>query len=103
MSLRGFSKDAKSAIKAIMKVVGADQFDESFLKSFKTPAEWEARGEQYGNGSVLIVIHDGPPLHTFFDLNYGDVMGYDALQTELGKLGLYANKCTGWYSAIYRD
>ncbi len=98
----GASKDAVAAIKAIIRAVGKQHTDE-VMRAFKTPEEWEARGEDYGHGSVLIVVHDGPPLSDFFNLSYCDHEAHDKVQTALGKLGLYAGQCTGWYSAIYRD
>lgn len=100
----GFSKDAQAAIKVIISVVGKSHFDERVLEwSFKTPEEWKGRGEKYGTESVLVVMHDGPPLNTYFNLDYCADAHIEKLWKALGKIGMRAEQCTSWYSAIYRD
>lgn len=98
------SDDAKAAIKVIRRVVGAERIDDELSRwAFKTPEEWKERGEQYGDGSVLIVVHDGPPLNTYFNLDYCADAHIEKLWKALGKIGMRAEQCTSWYSAIYRD
>ena len=94
---------AVDTIKALLDQLGMDET--GGCKAFYSPAEWKERGEKYGKGSVLIVVHDGGDLACFFNWNYAAETGYRMLNdmTEaLSAEGLYAEQCTGWYTAIYK-
>lgn len=67
-------------------------------KIFYSPSEWRARGESYGLGSELIVVHAYA-----FDWDRGcPYPSIEALSDRLKGVGAYTEQCTGWYSAIYR-
>ena len=67
-------------------------------RTFYSPAEWKARGEEFGLESVLIVVHDGGALS-----DYNSIPSWrESLEATLTKLGLYAEPCTCWYTALYR-
>jgi hypothetical protein len=68
-----------------------------------TPAQWKARGEQYGTESLCIVVHDGGDYGPFFDLVHGHFEAHYFMQEELAKHGLWFETCTTWYSAIYKN
>lgn len=70
-------------------------------RAFYSPAEWEDRGEEYGTKSLLIVVHDGGDLARFFNHDYQAYDSIAKMQTALKGLGLYAESCTCWYSAVY--
>jgi len=70
-------------------------------KAFYTPEEWRDSGEEYGHGAVLIVVHDGGHMARYFNLSYEQYACVDRMGTRLRTLGLYAEQCTGWYSAVY--
>lgn len=70
-------------------------------KAFYSPREWSKRGESYGTNSHLIVVYDGGDLGKFFNMNHEAYSLYEEMQSELRKIGLYFEECTGWYSAIY--
>jgi hypothetical protein len=70
-------------------------------KAFYTPEEWSDRGEDYGQGAVLIVVHDGGDQARYFNLDYEQYGAFDRMNTRLEQLGLYAEQCTCWYSAVY--
>jgi hypothetical protein len=70
-------------------------------KAFCTPEEWADRGEDYGQGAVLIVVHDGGDQARYFNLDYCQYEAHDRMHTCLEKLGLFAEQCTCWYSAVY--
>lgn len=70
---------------------------------FHTPEEWAARGEEYGHGSVLVVVHDGGDHAPYFNWAYGAAQAREELNKAMDEIGFYANQCTGWYSAIYRQ
>jgi len=68
---------------------------------FFTPQLWQARDEEYGTDSLLIVVHDGGEWAPYFNHDYGAWERMKDLQDYLLARGLYAEQCTGWYSAIY--
>jgi len=69
--------------------------------AFYSPAEWLARGEKYGRGAELIVVHDGGDQASFFSYDYENYGNIDKMNETLEELGLYAEQCTCWYTAIY--
>lgn len=71
-------------------------------KAFYSPEEWEDRGEAYGLNSKLIVVHDGGDLSTFFSHLQGDYGAMKVMADALREKGLYAEQCTGWYTAVYK-
>ncbi len=71
-------------------------------KAFYTPKEWEARGEQYGTKSHLILVHDGGIFSDYNDYNMDCDGGWiEATRKELEAIGLYVEPCTCWYVAFY--
>lgn len=71
-------------------------------RTFYTPAEWAARGEAYGHKSLLIVVYDGGDARHCFD-PYAGYEAHDAMTEALAAEGFYAEPCTHWYSAIYKE
>lgn len=70
-------------------------------QAFYSPDKWKERGETYGHGSLLIVVHDGGDLAPYCSLDYG-CYGLNGRMVEaLSKAGVYVEQCTSWYSAIY--
>jgi hypothetical protein len=88
-------------MEVIMKLA-RERYESAPFDAFYTPEEWRARGEKYGALSVLVVVHDGGPYAPLFNYDYEDYKAIEAMQKALEPLGLYAEQCTGWYSAIYR-
>ena len=72
-------------------------------RPFYTPEEWEARGEDYGTESILVLVHDGGDLARFCNEDYGDYPAIDAFQVFLKSKNLYLEGCTCWYSALYSN
>lgn len=67
-------------------------------RAFYTPEEWLLRGERYGTGSLLVVVHDGGDIASIMD----DGKLFESLQHLLGhRAGVYLEPCTCWYSAVY--
>ena len=91
--------------------------DTGGCKVFYAPAEWIARGQEYGGRSHLVVVYEGGNLGPVFsmdaaydlDCNHYQQTGegrepyalYDGMQEKLRAAGLYLEECTRWYSAIY--
>lgn len=96
----GLSDLGKKAADAILATTKAGSG--GGCRAFYTPAEWEARGEKYGSGSELIVVHDGGDLAPSFNMDYCCYESVEEVQKALERLGLYAEQCTSWYSAIYK-
>ena len=102
---KGLSPLAQSAAEAIVHTARAfvgETASGGGCKAFYSPAEWRARGEEYGRNSELIVCHDGSDLARFFNYDYNDARAVEAMQKALKPLGLYSEGCTCWYSAIYK-
>ncbi len=61
--------------------------------------EWAERRESYGQGAVLILVHDGGDLSNY----NGDTepLRDEGLRRALEAAGMWIESCTGWYDAIY--
>ena len=98
------TKEQKKIADAILDVMKVhDLTDTGGCRTFYTPQEWRDRGEQYGLRSELIVCHDGGDIQVAF--NY-DCMCYDVIEevrVALDKIGYWAEPCTSWYTAIYKN
>lgn len=99
---KGLSRKGRAAAYAIRKVL-ADfgMEDTGGCRTFYTPKEWDERGEAYGHKSLLVVVYDGGDLYNFLSYNTDFGKGRDAMAEALANVGVYAESCTGWYSAIY--
>lgn len=100
---KGLSPAGRRAAEAIVKVARKEFGDDvsgGGCRAFYTPQEWAKRGEDYGQGAELIVVHDGGDLAPFFNYDY-DV--YRLMDAALNKVGTWAEPQTSWYTAIYKD
>jgi hypothetical protein len=98
----GLTPEGRKAAEAIVEVV--KKGDDTYLggcKPFYTPEEWRERGEEYGLESELIVVHDGGDLVCYFNYDYGAYKSVEKMEEALEELGMFAEPCTSWYSAIY--
>ena len=96
----GLSTKGKKAYKAIMKALG-DNTDTGGCKTFYSPAEWQARGEEYCKKAELIVVYDGGAVAPFFNYDYSQYDFCEYMNNALEKVKLYAEPATCWYSGIY--
>jgi len=71
-------------------------------KAFYSPAEWKARGEDYGLKSVLVVVHDGGAHAPAFNWDYGFDKAVEDMRKALEAVGCFVEQCTSWYSAVYK-
>ena len=96
------SSDGKSAHSVIVEFLHSNGIaDTGGCKAFYSPDEWQMRGEQYGLESHLIVVHDGGDHAVAFNWDYEDYESIDKMQQALSQIGMFAEQCTSWYSAIY--
>ena len=47
------------------------------------------------------MVHDGGDQARYFNLDYEQYEAHERMHAHLEQLGLYAEQCTGWYSAVY--
>lgn len=80
----GLSDLGKKAADAILATTKAESGGD--CKAFYTPAEWEARGEKYGSGSELIVVHDGGDLAPSFNMDYYCYESVEEVRVRPGNL-----------------
>jgi hypothetical protein len=94
----------KSIAKIFMKVAKkyVDEPSGGGCKTFYTPDEWKARGEDYGTESELVVVYDGGDFHSICNTGMGFYTAHESLQEELDKAGYFFEQCTGWYGAVYK-
>jgi hypothetical protein len=98
----GLSAKGKKAYKAIMQVlIDNDALDTGGCKTFYSPAEWKARGEEFCLGAELIVVYDGGGVAPFFNYDYECYSVVDLMVKALDEVGLYSESATCWYSGIY--
>jgi len=98
----GLSAKGKTAYNAIMKVLeGTGSLDTGGCKTFYSPTEWKARGEEYHLNSELIVVYDGGAVAKFFRYDYDQYDMIKVMDESLSNAGLYSEPATCWYSGVY--
>ena len=100
------SEAGKKAASTILKAAAAylnKRPHTGGCKAFYSPQQWKDRGEDYGLNAELIVVHDGGDLAPFFNLDYEAVEAFEAMVDALNAVGLWAEGCTCWYTAIYKS
>lgn len=103
----GLSVDGERAYEVIMRLLKEHRATETGgCTTFYEPKFWtEERGENYGHGSVLIVVYDGGAVGPYFSLDndYPKYHRYECMRKALADAGFYFDECTCWYAAVYRD
>ena len=98
----GLSPKGRAAADAILAKMRADgRANAGGCKVFYSPAEWAARGEDYGLESVLIVCHDGGEHAAYFNMDYLEYNLMEQMVQALNAAGVWVEQCTSWYSAVY--
>ena len=93
---------ARQAAKKVLEVMGP-KADTGGCKMFYTPKEWKERGEKYGTNALVVIVHDGGDQAPYFSWDYECYKMMERMTEALAKIGCFAEQCTGWYSAIYKD
>tara|TARA_Y100000034_G_scaffold59657_1_gene72535 strand:+ start:12854 stop:13213 length:360 start_codon:yes stop_codon:yes gene_type:complete len=96
----GLSRKGRKAAYAIRNFMKKHHFLTGGCKTFYTPAEWDERGESYGGASELVFVYDGGDLYSIMSNEFGFDLSNE-LQQNLNDIGVFAECCTSWYSAIY--
>lgn len=102
----GLSKDGKRAAKIISNYLIKSDLLWAESDLFMDPKEWSDRGEDYGDGSVLILLHETG--------DAGEALSYDKaayaprpyhhieeLRKRLAEAGFYSEQMYSWSSAVY--
>jgi hypothetical protein len=93
----GLCKRGQAAYSIILEFLQSKQLTYTGGNTvFYSPVEWLVRGEGCCLRSHLIVVYDGAAAAEAFDGVFQDQM-----QKELERAGLFAERQTCWYSAIY--
>ena len=98
----GLTKVGNAAAKKILEVAKKYGDNSGGCKTFYSPGEWRDRGEQYGRDSELIIVHDGGDFSYYFNMDKCAYDLYENMCDELTTIGVYAEQCTSWYTAIYK-
>jgi hypothetical protein len=99
---KGLSPEGKRAAEAIVAFLTENEATSTGgCRVFYTPEQWADRREAYGLKALLIVVHDGGDHAPYFNLDYCQYVAWEEMNTNLRLHGVYAEQCTGWYSAIY--
>jgi hypothetical protein len=69
---------------------------------FYSPQEWKGRDESYGLDSLLVITHDGGAHAAAFNIDYECYDLMEELREKLAAIGVFSEKCTSWYSAVYK-
>lgn len=70
-------------------------------RAFYDSEEWAQRGERYGRGAPLVVVHDGGALAPIFNIDYECYDANEALTQALGAIGYYPEQINSWSTAIW--
>ena len=101
---KGLSRKGRKAA-ALLKKLAKKHFGEKTsgggCRAFYTPQEWKDRGERYGTDSLLVVVHDGGDMAPMLNMDYCCYDLHDEVWKALQEIGVYAECCTGWDTAIY--
>ena len=108
--LTGKARKAAEVIRSFILEELHERASGGGCRLFRSPEEWKARGEKYGQESMLILCYDGGDAGPFFDYDAAvNVFGFgrqaydwiEEMNKRLGRIGLYAEPCTRWYGAVY--
>ena len=101
---KGLSPDGKKAARIILKVLKDSGLTYTGgCTTFYTPKQWRDRGEKYGRRSELLVVHDGGDVGQFFNYDYFEYAMITRMTEALDADGLWAEPCTNWYTAIFKE
>lgn len=102
----GLSNDGKRAAKIIRDYLIANDMTWMECGLFMSPKEWRDRGESYGEGSILILLHETG--------DAGEALSYDSaayaprpyyhlekLRQILADAGFFSEQMYSWSSAVY--
>lgn len=102
----GLTNDGKRAAKIIRDYLVANELTWAESDLFMAPQQWADRGEGYGEGSVLILLHETG--------DAGEALSYDMaayaprpyyhlekLRQILADAGFFSEQMYSWSSAVY--
>ncbi len=99
--LTGEAKKLAEAINAFLRDAYREP-DGGGCRAFYTPEEWSERGEPYGHGGVLVLVHDGGDLWPFCNWDEGYVLP-ERFTAFLKGLGYWIEQGTSWHSTVFKE
>jgi len=99
--LDGKAKEVADAIVEHIRTTNGREPWSGGCKAFYLKEDWEARPEPYGDGSMLVLVHDGGDLAPFCDYGHGQYDLIESMNAMLEKHGVWFECLTNWSSAIY--
>lgn len=98
----GLSEQAQQGVEAILDLAEAERsVHTGGCRAFYSPTQWAARGETFGQGAELVVVHDGSELARYFSYDREDYDAIERMSDRLEPLGLYAESLTAWATGLY--
>ena len=100
--------EALTIASAIRKVLFEDEGVEATdggggsVQSFYDREGWAARGEDWVDHMLLVVVHDGSDLSEYFNLDYQYHEAEERMRESLESLGYFAEQITSWFSMVFR-
>lgn len=107
-STETLDKESQKVANVIMRVLASKlpkdwKASGGGCKVFYSPKEWKSRGEQHGDGSVLVVTYDGGDHREFFNYDYESVDSIADMDNALEKAGYMHEPINHWSTAIYKN
>jgi hypothetical protein len=101
---KGLSTAGKLAAELILEVLKERDIEHTGgCKAFYSPKEWKARGEEFAQNAVLVVVYDGGSVGRCFEYGKEDYKAIEAMDARLGEHDLRAECGTHWYAGIYSN
>ena len=99
--LSGEAKELAEAIRAFLREYNEAEPDGGGCKAYYTPEEWAERGEPYGHGGVVVLVHDGGDLAPFCNWDYGYRLP-ERFTAFLKHHGYWIEQGTSWHSTVFK-
>ena len=104
----GLSREARKLVFAIRKLAFGFAWSAGGQKVFWSPKEWAEKGEQYGKGAELVILHEGGDHAPFFSLDHASYdlnpyVDFEFTMAFLKKHGYWAEGLYTWSTAIYKN
>ena len=104
----GLSRKARKLVFAIRKLALKFSWSAGGQKVFWSPKEWAEKGEQYGKGAELVILHEGGDHAPYFSLDHAyderhPYLNYEFTIAFLQKYGYWSEGLYTWSTAIYKN
>lgn len=99
---KGLSEKGREAVQIILDILKDREITYTGgSKAFYSPAEWKAKGEQYCQNALLVVVYDGSAVAQCFEYAKEDYAAIEAMDAALRAADMYPESGTHVYAGIY--